>query len=157
MEPFLSAISYYCKKLKVLEIDLHNSFDDNKYMLDAWNRFYLNEETGKLYQTHRILNEPVAKYLCEYILRDPKDRAPEELPTQCRIKLKLTIKRELDVPEIVHTIGLYTRHVQSLVIDRSKSHSFMNENRKTEYGVTFDIAWNHLPVSYPSSLMHIRS
>ncbi|KFZ14483.1 hypothetical protein V502_06081 [Pseudogymnoascus sp. VKM F-4520 (FW-2644)] len=146
VEPFLSAISHYCKKLKVLEMDLHNSFDTYEYMLNAWNRFYLNKETGKLYQTHQILNEPVAKYLCEYISRDPKDRAPEELPTQCHIRLKLAIKMDYEVPTIVHTIGQYTRHVQSLVIDRSKSHSFLKENRKTESGEVYELAWNYLRI-----------
>lgn len=131
-------------------------FDDHEYMLNAWNRFYLNGTNNTLYQSDTILDEPVAKYLCEYISRDPKDRAPEELPTQCHIKLNLTLKMDLEVPKIMHTIGKYTQHVQSLVIDRSKSHIFMDENRKTETGVHYDLPWDHIPVSCPSSLVHIR-
>lgn len=130
-------------------MELHNSFDTNEYMLHAWNRFYKSKTTGNLYQTHRILEEPVEKYLCEYISREPEYRAPEELPTQCRISLKLLLKMDRDVPPIIDTIGKHTRHLQSLVIDRSKSHQFPGENKKTERGVEYDLAWSHLRVSYP--------
>lgn len=157
MEPFLSAISHFCKKLKVLKIDLHAGFDSHEYMLHAWNRFYLNTETNKLYQTHRILDEPVEKYLCEYIARDPKDRPPEKLPSQCHISFKLIVKMDREVPGIIETIGKHVRHIQLLVLDRSKSHVFMDDNKKTEYGMQLDVVWSHLAVSYPSSLVHILS
>ena len=96
-------------------------------MLNTWNRFYLDEATGKLYQSHKILNEPpVAKYLCDYIAREPEQRRPKELPAQCHISLKLGVKMDRDVSVIVEAIGKCTRHVQSLVIDRSKSHVFID-------------------------------
>jgi hypothetical protein len=157
VEPFLSAISHYCKKLKVLKLELHNVFDDNEYMLNAWNRFYRSKTTGRLYQTHQILNEPVEKHISIYIARAPNDRAPEEFPTQCRISLKLILKMDRDVQPIIETIGRYTRHVQSLHIDRSKSHVFMNDNQKRERGMPYDRSWFHLPVGYSSSLNYIHS
>ncbi|ELR07432.1 hypothetical protein VC83_07546 [Pseudogymnoascus destructans] len=144
VEPFLSAISHYCKKLTVLEIELHNGFDNNEYMINAWNRFYLSKTTGRLYQSHRILNEPVAKHICQYISRDPKDRESEELPTQCHINLKLILKMDRDVQPIIETVGKYTRHVQSLYVDRSKSHEFMDDNKKREHGRPYERSWFHL-------------
>ncbi|OBT69893.1 hypothetical protein VE03_00669 [Pseudogymnoascus sp. 23342-1-I1] len=144
LAPFLSAISHFCKKLKVLELDLHSSFDDHEYMLNAWNRFYLNRISKKLYQSDQILDIPVAKYLCEYLSREPKDRAPEGLPTHCHIKLNLVVKMDHEVPTILYNIGKHTRHVQSLVIDRSRSHTFLNENRKLENAVNYDMPWDHL-------------
>ncbi|OBT74125.1 hypothetical protein VF21_07131 [Pseudogymnoascus sp. 05NY08] len=143
--PFLSAISHYCKKLKVLELLFHNVFDDNEYMIDAWNKFYRSKTTGRLYQSQQILNEPVERYISEYIAREPNDRTPEELPTQCHIKLRLIVKMDLDAKPILETVGQYTRHVQSLHIDRSKSHVFMNMNQKREHGTPYERSWFHLP------------
>ncbi|KFY75084.1 hypothetical protein V499_04937 [Pseudogymnoascus sp. VKM F-103] len=150
VEPFLNAISHYCKKLKVLDLELHNGFDDNSYMLNAWNRFYTSKTTGRLYQSHQILEEEPTKHICEYIARDPKDRAPEELPTQCHINLKLIIKMERDVQSIIETVGKFTRHVQSLYIDRYKSHVFLDDNRKREHGRPYEKSWFHLPFGVTS-------
>lgn len=116
----------------------------------------MSKTTGNLYQTHRILEEPVAKYLCEYISREPKYRAPEELPTHCRIGLKLFLKMDSHVPPIIDTIGKFTRHLQSLRIDRSKSHQFPGENKKTDRGVDYDLTWSHQRVIYPQPLVPIR-
>ncbi|KFY42633.1 hypothetical protein V494_02331 [Pseudogymnoascus sp. VKM F-4513 (FW-928)] len=145
IEPFLSAISHFCKKLKVLEIDLHNSFDTNEYMLNAWNRFYLSETTGRLYQSHQILNKPVAKHICEYISRHPDNRPPQEFPAQCHIILNLMLRMDREVASVFDTIGKYTRHVQSLLLDRSKSHAFLDDNKKTEHVMHFELIWSHRP------------
>lgn len=158
METFLSAISHYCRNLNVLELNLRNGFDSNEYMLSAWNRFYVNTTTRKLYQTHILLdNQPIAKFICDYMAKAPNDRKGRPFPAQCRVNLKLVVKMDRVVSTTIETIGKYTRYIQSLTIDRSKSHVFMNENRKTEHGEQIKLGYYHMAVSYLLSVPHICS
>lgn len=121
VEAFLRALSYYCSKIKILDLRLNHPFGTNEHVLQIWNRFYQDEPGGRLYQSSSILNKAVAGCRCAYLINAPENRPWGLFPEQCRINIRLNLKRDVDVDAACETIARYCQHVQSLVIDRSKS------------------------------------
>lgn len=121
MKTFLGAISHYCLNIRVLEFHLSQPFGTKDAALQAWNRTYQNEQTGTFYKSPVILDKPVIAFRSSYLSDPPENRQTKKFPTTCHTSVRLYLKSDEDLPITLDTIAFYSPHLQSLVIDRSKS------------------------------------